>query len=131
VAPLGDSSAATAITVQESALAAAPSSESPASPPALVSQVDYIRAPAPQYPHLSRRLREQGLVVLKVLVDERGRAREIAIHRSSGFARLDAAACEAVSHAEFKPYTQSGAARATLVLVPIEFTLNQTFAQRG
>lgn len=98
--------------------------------PKLISAVEYIRQPLPQYPLASRRLREEGLVMLRVLIDERGKAVQIELHRSSGHERLDRAACEAVAHAKFKPYIEDGVAQLAFALVPIEFTLNQRVAQR-
>lgn len=50
----------------------------------------------PTYPSSSRRAGEEGTVRLKVLVDEKGRPRDVAVAASSGFARLDQAAMEAV-----------------------------------
>lgn len=99
-----------------------------ASVPRLVSVVEYLREPAPQYPTQSRRLREQGVVVLRVVIDERGRACDIAIESSSGYARLDRAAQEAVASAAFRPYVEDGAPRRAQVLIPIEFFLNRRAA---
>jgi periplasmic protein TonB len=93
--------------------------------PKLVSAVEYVREPVPRYPPQSRRLREQGLVVLKVVIDEHGAASSIEIETSSGHARLDAAAREAVLHAAFRPYVEDGEPRRALVLIPIEFSLNR------
>lgn len=93
--------------------------------PRLVSAVEYLREPAPHYPPQSRRLREQGVVVLRVVIDERGRACNIEIESSSGYARLDRAAREAVASAEFRPYLENGAARRAQVLIPIEFSLSR------
>jgi len=58
----------------------------------VVSQVEYLRAPQPVYPPQSRRLREEGKVTLKVLVNEKGEAEKVDIHHSSGSQRLDDAA---------------------------------------
>jgi len=93
--------------------------------PKLVSSVEYVREPAPRYPPQSRRLGEQGVVVLRVVIDERGRACDIAIESSSGHERLDRAAREAVATAAFQPYFEDGAPRRALVLIPIEFHLNR------
>lgn len=101
-----------------------PPDPAPADVPPLVSEVEYVVAPRPAYPTASRRLREQGLVVLRVLVDERGRAQELSIHESSGHARLDHAALDAVARAAFKPYVANGLAHPVYVLIPIEFALN-------
>ncbi|MBL8268972.1 energy transducer TonB [Steroidobacter sp.] len=95
------------------------------STPKLVSTVEYVREPAPRYPPQSRRLREQGLVVLRVVIDERGSASSIEIETSSGHTRLDDAARDAVSRAAFRPYVEDGEARRALVLIPIEFALNR------
>lgn len=93
--------------------------------PKMVSAVEYVREPVPRYPPQSRRLREQGLVVLKVVIDERGAASSIEIETSSGHARLDDAAREAVLRAAFRPYVEDGEPRRALVLIPIEFALNR------
>jgi periplasmic protein TonB len=106
------------------ATATAPPAED-RSVPKLVSSVEYVREPSPRYPSQSRRLREQGLVVLRVVIDERGAASSIEIETSSGHARLDAAAREAVLGAAFRPYVEDGEPRRALVLIPIEFALNR------
>jgi periplasmic protein TonB len=94
--------------------------------PKLVSTVEYLREPVPRYPAQSRKLREQGLVMLRVMIDERGVACSIEVESSSGYARLDHAAREAVSRAAFRPYVEDGAPRRAMVLIPIEFSLNRT-----
>lgn len=96
--------------------------------PKRVAAVEYVREPAPRYPPQSRRLREQGLVVLRVVIDERGVACDIDIENSSGYARLDRAAKDAVARAEFRPYIEDGKPRRALVLIPIEFALNRSTA---
>lgn len=96
--------------------------------PKLVESVEYMREPVPHYPPQSRRLREEGLVMLKVLIDERGVACSIEIATSSGFARLDRAARDAVLQATFRPYVEDGAPRRALVLIPIEFSLSRSSA---
>jgi protein TonB len=96
--------------------------------PKLISAVEYVREPTPRYPPQSRRLREQGLVVLRVLIDEKGQACDIEIESSSGYVRLDHAAKDAVARAAFRPYVEDGAPRRAHVLIPIEFSLNSTKA---
>jgi periplasmic protein TonB len=110
-------------------LAASPRSDpAPAadrSAPKLVASVEYLREPSPRYPSQSRKLREQGLVVLRVVIDERGVACDIDIESSSGYSRLDHAAKDAVARAAFRPYIEDGTPRRALVLIPIEFALNR------
>lgn len=88
-----------------------------------MSAVAYLVQPAPQYPPESRRIREQGLVVLRVLIDESGHAKAIEVYRSSGHPRLDEAARRAVARAVFKPYVDGGIPRESTAMVPVEFSL--------
>ncbi len=90
--------------------------------PRVVSEVAYLRPPSPQYPSESRRLGEEGMVLLRVMIDEAGRANRIEVERSSGHSRLDDAARAAVKSALFRPYIENGVARAVLATIPIEFT---------
>jgi protein TonB len=119
----------TAITVALQSKPAA--AAAPIGLPPLVSEVEYVVAPQPGYPSASRRLREQGLVVLRVLVDERGKAQQLSVHESSGHERLDRAALDAVGRAAFKPYVANGLAQRVYVLIPIEFALHRTANPRG
>ena len=96
-----------------------------------VSEVAYVKAPSPKYPNESRRLGEEGMVVLRVVIDENGRANRIEIQRSSGHSRLDDAARAAVQSAIFRPYIENGVARAVLATIPIEFTWRSRRAARG
>jgi len=89
-----------------------------------ISDVAYVKPPSPHYPPESRRAREEGLVVLRVLIDESGHASTINVYRSSGHPRLDEAARDAVRRAVFKPYFDRGTARAAIAVVPVEFSLH-------
>jgi protein TonB len=94
--------------------------------PVEISTVEYVRPPEPRYPPASRAAREAGLVLLRVLVDERGRAQDVSVLKSSGHRRLDDAARTAVRRALFKPYVEGGVARAAVVTVPIEFAVRSS-----
>lgn len=83
----------------------------------------YLNNPKPVYPNASRRLGEEGRVVLRVHVDPDGRPGEIEIRTSSGFPRLDAAAYEAVSRWRFVPARRGDEPIAAWVAVPITFNL--------
>ena len=114
---------------QRQAVAAAASSPKPAARSAGVGQrtiakPDYLRNPPPKYPAESRKLREQGVVLLKVSVTSEGRAGDVQLQRSSGFARLDQAALNAVRHWEFSPARVGLTAVASAVEVPVRFGLN-------
>ncbi|MDO8313082.1 MAG: energy transducer TonB, partial [Sideroxyarcus sp.] len=90
-----------------------------------VSGVEYIQAPQPVYPALAKRTGEQGRVMLRVLVNERGLPELVDVQKSSGSIRLDEAAKQAVLHARFKPYLEDGKALAVYVIVPINFQLDR------
>ena len=64
-------------------------------------------------------------MLVRVLIDVDGRPSEVSILRSSGYARLDHAAMEAVRAALFRPYVAAGRARAAYVRVPVEFALRR------
>jgi protein TonB len=96
---------------------------SAAGPPAM-SEVAYLKQPAPRYPSESKRSFEEGLVILRVLIDESGHAKSVNIYRSSGHPRLDEAAREAVVRAIFKPYIDGGVPREAIAMVPVEFSLH-------
>jgi len=95
-----------------------------ATAPAALTDVAYLEPPSPRYPPESKHAREEGLVILKVLIDESGHASRINVYRSSGHPRLDDAACKAVQRAVFKPYLDGGVARAAIALIPVEFSLH-------
>jgi protein TonB len=78
-----------------------------------------------RYPATALRSRQQGEVLLNVLVDANGNVQRIEIARSSGHADLDAAAREAVQRAHFKPVLRDGRAIAAWGTVPIEFRLDR------
>ena len=79
----------------------------------------------PVYPPASRRLDEQGAVLLRVLVDERGRPREVQIAKSSGYDRLDQAAITAVRRWLFSPALQASGAVSAWTQVKVVLQLNR------
>lgn len=84
---------------------------------------DYLNNPAPEYPPVSRRLREQGTVWLLVRVTPRGDAEEVQLQRSSGHRRLDEAAIDAVRRWRFVPARRGEQPVAASVVVPIIFEI--------
>jgi periplasmic protein TonB len=57
----------------------------------------------PSYPATSIRLREEGVAIVLVRVDDRGRVRDTKLARTSGFKRLDEAAIRGVAKWKFAP----------------------------
>ncbi len=84
---------------------------------------DYLRNPIPTYPPQSRRLGEEGKVVLRVFVSAEGSAEQVEIKTSSGSRRLDESALRTVWRWTFVPAKRAGVAIESWVLVPILFRL--------
>jgi len=83
----------------------------------------YLQNPKPVYPSLSRRMGEQGNVLLLVHVGENGQSESVKLKSSSGFSRLDDAAVKAVSGWRFIAAKQGGRLIASWVNVPVKFVL--------
>ena len=103
-----------------------PAPPAPAPSPLVAARfdADYLQNPKPIYPTLSRRLGEEGKVVLRVRVTAQGSALNVEIKQSSGHPRLDEAARAAVEQWRFVPARQGGEAIESTVLVPLHFALD-------
>ncbi|TXT37792.1 MAG: periplasmic protein TonB [Comamonadaceae bacterium] len=87
------------------------------------SDADYLHNPSPNYPALSRRMREQGRVVVRVLIGVDGLAQKAEIRQSSGFERLDEAALKTVKNWRYVPGKRAGVVEAMWFSVPINYVL--------
>jgi protein TonB len=107
----------------------APVSVAPPAPPAPPkvelpsSDADYLNNPKPAYPSLSKRLGEQGKVVVRVLIGVDGTAQKAEIRSSSGFERLDQAALATVLKWRYAPGKRAGVPEAMWFNVPLNFVL--------
>ena len=88
------------------------------------SDADYLNNPKPPYPPVSKRMGEQGRVIVRVYVSENGHPQKSELRTSSGFDRLDATAVATVMRWRFRPGMRGGAPEAMWVSVPIDFTLD-------
>ncbi len=105
--------------------APAPPQVQPAAPRQMpAGAIRYRVPPAVEVPMASRRLGESGTVLLRVLVDATGLPRQITLHRSSGFARLDEQALAAMRAARFQPVTEDGTAIEWLVIAPLQYEID-------
>ena len=77
----------------------------------------------PNYPAASRRLNEQGLVVLRVELDETGHITAARVEASSGYRRLDEAGLAIVKTWHCNAATREGKAVRALALQPFDFIL--------
>jgi protein TonB len=78
---------------------------------------------APAYPALSKRLGEEGKLVLRVELDERGYVHVAQVVNSSGFKRLDEAALTAVKTWRCTPPIRNGQPARAVALQPFNFVL--------
>lgn len=125
----------------ERAVSAPPAEPAPSepTPPALSGKEDELAAPvapprvdasqlnspAPVYPHMSRRLREEGTVYLELMIEADGTVSDIRVKTSSGSRRLDASALAAVRKWRYIPAQRGGVPIAFRYVQPIEFFLNR------
>ena len=84
---------------------------------------DYLNNPAPHYPPLSRRLHEEGVVLVRVHVAPDGSPDIVELKRSSGSERLDESALAAVRKWRFVPAKRGSETVGAWVIVPISFSL--------
>lgn len=87
------------------------------------SDAAYLNNPAPVYPSLSKRVGEQGRVLLSVFVLASGEAADVRVTTSSGSARLDEAALQAVRRWRFVPAKRGDTPLDFRYTVPIDFLI--------
>lgn len=87
------------------------------------SDADYLHNPKPPYPPLSKRLGEQGKVVVRVLIGADGSAQKAEIRQSSGFDRLDQSALTTALRWRYLPGKRAGVPEAMWFNVPFNFVL--------
>jgi protein TonB len=115
--PLATATASNAAPAASAATPAPPKIELPS------SKADYLNNPRPPYPPFSKRMGEQGLVVVRALIEVNGTASKAEVKTSSGFDRLDAAALQAVLKWRYVPGKRNGEPQAMWFDVPIDFHL--------
>ncbi|MCE7913661.1 MAG: energy transducer TonB [Nitrosomonas sp. PRO4] len=97
----------------------------PAEPVTLSSElsVSCPKLSAPAYPAISRRMGEEGKLVLRVELDEKGHIDDAKVINSSGYERLDAAALTAVKNWQCNPSLRNGQPVRAVALQPFNFVL--------
>lgn len=95
----------------------------PVVPPS--ADASQLNNPAPVYPSASRKLREEGVVLLEILVKADGTLGEMRLKKSSGYSRLDDSAMRAVKNWHFLPAKRAGEPIDFWYELPVEFSLNQ------
>lgn len=90
---------------------------------ATLTQARYRETPKPAYPESARQKGREGTVLLRVLVDDQGRAKTIEINQSSGDKSLDRAAGEAIKRWRFIPAHYGDKAVESWIRIPVDFRL--------
>lgn len=133
--PSVDAPALPSVDAPAAPMAGAPGSDSagargPAGPASTGSGVElpssgagYLQNPPPVYPAISKRLGEQGKVLVRVLIGADGNPQTAEIKRSSGFDRLDRSALEYVMKCRYVPGKVGGIPQAMWYEAPVSFVL--------
>jgi protein TonB len=87
------------------------------------SDADYLHNPKPPYPPMSKRLREQGTVIVRALIGDDGVALQAEISQSSGFDRLDRAALATALRWRYVPGKRAGVPTSMWFNLPFTFVL--------
>lgn len=88
------------------------------------SDADFLNNPPPVYPRMSKRLGEQGVVIIRAFIGVSGHAEKAEIYKSSGYERLDQAALDAVIHWRYVPGKRLGRFESMWFNIPVKFELN-------
>ncbi len=89
-----------------------------------IYDAEFLNNKQPKYPALSIRRGEEGQVLLRVMVDENGFAKNVEIIKSSSYNLLDLTALQTIKNWRFVPAKKFGQNITSSVLVPINFKLN-------
>lgn len=101
-----------------------PQRQSQVTPPRIKAKGDRISAAINAcYPSASRRLSEEGRVMLTITIDAAGKVGAMSVNTSSGFQRLDGAAECVVRRLPFEPGKRDGQPVAAQATLPIVFKL--------
>lgn len=79
----------------------------------------------PEYPAASKRLEEEGTVVVSFLIDIDGRVVDSKVEKTSGYDRLDQAARNALGKCKFKPGTVDGKPEQSWASIKYTWRLEQ------
>jgi periplasmic protein TonB len=121
--PIVDTIPEIEVPVDEPAPAAITAETSPAPPVQETANMTVSRRVDPVYPAGSRRDGEQGTGMYRVLVDEKGKPKDVQVLKSSGFPRLDEAAMVAIRKWAFKPAVQNSQPVQSWTRVQVAFRL--------
>lgn len=125
-APAATAAAPTAVAAAPAAASTGTAVSAPPTPARVElpsSSADYLNNPKPPYPALSKRLGEQGRVIVRVWIGTDGIASQASVKQSSGFDRLDQAAVATVLKWRYVPGKRGGVPEAMWFDVPVNWVL--------
>lgn len=82
----------------------------------------FLSRTRPNYPSIARRLGKEGTVVLRVTIDERGRATQVELLKGAG-SGFDEEAVDAVRNSTYVPATRNGKPVTCRAILPVRFVL--------
>lgn len=82
----------------------------------------FLRRVSPVYPEQARRRGQEGKVLLRLTIDERGNLQKVEVLEGAGFG-FEEAAVEAVKHSSFRPASIEGKPVPSIARLPIRFVL--------
>jgi protein TonB len=103
----------------------APGAAAPSTGATVSAQPRYRTNPKPEYPLPSVRRREEGVVLVNVVVQPDGLPGAISLNRSSGHPLLDRAALDVVRRWTFEPARAAGLPVSSVAVVPVRFDLSE------
>lgn len=84
----------------------------------------FLRRVMPVYPEQARRLGQEGKVLLRLTIDDRGNLLKVEVLDGAGFG-FEEAAVEAVRRSSFRPASIQGKPVVSIARLPIRFALRQ------
>lgn len=84
----------------------------------------FLKRQMPVYPMMAKKLGKQGKVVLRLLINEKGRLLDVEVVEPAGYGFTEAAV-EAVKMSIFSPAREKGASVASKALLTIRFVLKK------
>ncbi len=90
------------------------------------SKPGYFRNQPPEYPQLAKQMRQEGLVILRVEIDQKGIPVQVEVKQGSGFPLLDQAALKAVKRWRFQPEQIGDSPVKSVVAIPVRFRLEDS-----
>jgi len=86
----------------------------------------YFQNQPPEYPQLAKQMHQEGLVILRVEIDQKGMPVKVEVEQSSGYQLLDRAALKAVRHWRFQPERIGNLPVKSSVTIPVRFRLEES-----